>query len=487
MRLCFAALIKVLKICAKPKIYNKTLVEAVIKSLDVYYGGILGSDDGAVSRLMSCDNNLSPDNVVTPARTADLSRVSQGIRDYVLEILDENKIKIAMLALQDLAKQDNLDANTAIGRMKYSDLIRKTSFNPADFIGDIFIYTATSVENKDGKSGIGSVNKAYVMGFEAQSGAVTLDESVIVETEELECTLDADEFCAVFREVEHSEALQLKNASELKLYYLDISDSAFDYEAVGEYLLDCAGMYVYNRTQIKDFEDRHKVRSMGAKALRQMQQNGHPDEKGTGNELGEMLLFTFMEGALHAPKLLSKVEIVATSGTFNSKSDSVHLLKRRVNGVTTYQLVFGTSAINNDIKSGIDTAISSIVEIKSGKKQERRMVDSTLLNRTYDDETTAHLRQILIPTRERMQSPDMAFGVFVAYSIGVESEDNDEYREAVVAKMISDIQSLAPYIAGKIAEANLGMHSYYFYFLPLNNAEEDKKRIMSELLGGIPE
>ena len=30
MRLCFAALIKVLRICAKPKIYNKTLVEAVI-------------------------------------------------------------------------------------------------------------------------------------------------------------------------------------------------------------------------------------------------------------------------------------------------------------------------------------------------------------------------------------------------------------------------------------------------------------------------
>ena len=58
MRLCFAALIKVLKICAKPKIYNKTLVEAVIKSLDVYYGGILGSDDGAVSRLMSCDNTF---------------------------------------------------------------------------------------------------------------------------------------------------------------------------------------------------------------------------------------------------------------------------------------------------------------------------------------------------------------------------------------------------------------------------------------------
>lgn len=56
--------------------------------------------------------------------------------------------------------------------------------------------------------------------------------------------------------------------------------------ALNEYLFDSVGMYVYSRTQMKEFEDKKKVRSMGAKALRLMKANGKADENGTGNELG---------------------------------------------------------------------------------------------------------------------------------------------------------------------------------------------------------
>lgn len=484
MRMCFAALIKILRYCSKPKVYNKTLCGAIVKSIDEYYGGILESDDGAVSRLMSCDNNLSPENVVFPARTADMARVSSGIKKYVLPLLDENKIKLVIAAIQGVALSEEIDHETQIGRMKWSDLLTKTVFNPSDFIGDIFLYVATAVENKSGKEFIGQITNDYIRSFDQYTANITIDETVVVEMEELGCTLDNSDFCTIFREVEHPETLELSNKSKLNLYYLDISDSAFDYEAIGEYLLDCASMYVYNRTQIKDFEDRHKVRSMGVRALRMMQENGQPDERGTGNELGEMLLFTFMEGALHAPKLLSKVEIVTAGHQYNSKSDSVHLLKRKVNGAVNYQLVFGASCINGNIQSAIDIAFSVLSDIKNGKTNERHMVDSTLLNRTYDDETTARLRQILIPNRDRSMAPDMAFGVFVGYTLDVQCDDNDAFRAEAVAKMCDDIKCIAPYIVQKANDLNLGMHSFYFYFLPLNNAEEDKRHIMAALLGG---
>jgi hypothetical protein len=42
--------------------------------------------------------------------------------------------------------------------------------------------------------------------------------------------------------------------------------------------------------------------------------------------------------------------------------------------------------------------------------------------------------------------------------------------------MKTDIQTVIPYIRNKITELNLGMHSYYFYFLPFNDAENDNKR-----------
>ncbi len=484
MKLCFAALIKVLRYCSKPKVYNKTLCGAIVKSIDEYYGGILESDDGAVSRLMSCDNNLSPENVVIPARTADVAHVSNSITKYVLPLLDENKIKLAIAALQGITLSDEIDCEASIGRMKYSELLTKVVFNPADFIGDIFLYTASAAENKSGKGTIGQITNEYICSFEQNTANITINETVVVEMEELGCTLDDSDFCTIFREVEHPETLALSNKSKLNLYYLDISDSTFDYEAISEYLMDCASMYVYNRTQIKDFEDRNKVRSMGVKALRMMQENGQPDERGTGNELGEMLLFTFMEGALHAPKLLSKVEIVTAGRQYNSKSDSVHLLKRKVNGAINYQLVFGASCIKGDIQSCIDNAFSVLADIKNGRRNERHMVDSTLLNRTYDDETTARLRQILIPNRDRSMAPDMAFGVFVGYTLDIECDDNDAFREEAVTKMRDDIKRIAPYIVQRANELRLGMHSFYFYFLPLNNAEEDKRQIMSNLLGG---
>ena len=484
MTLCFAALIKVLKICAKPKVYNKILCGAVIKSLDEYYGGILESEDSTVSHLLSCDYNLSPADVIEPMQKANMLALSQGMEKYVIPLLDPDLIPLAILSLQDMALSTVSSDEAKIGRLSRAELVLKVSFNPADFFADIFYFVTTGIENKAGKGTIDKVNEDFVNSFENSKGNLTIEETVIVATQELERTLDDDDFEAVFREVKHGEALSLKNKSGISLYYLDISDSAFDYMALNEYLFDSVGMYVYSRTKLKEFEDKKKARSIGAKALRLMKENGRPDEKGTGNELGEMLLFTFMEGSLHAPKLLSKVEITTGASQFKSKSDCVHLLKRKVNGEISYQLVFGASSITGKIEDAIDCAFDALSAIKNGRTRERQMVDSTLFNHTYDPETTERLRQILVPSKERHADPDMAFGVFIGYSLDVTADDNDAFRAMAADKMLADIKAAIPYIEKKVSELNLGMHSYYFYFLPFNDAEKDKKQIMDELLLG---
>jgi hypothetical protein len=91
-----------------------------------------------------------------------------------------------------------------------------------------------------------------------------------------------------------------------------------------------------------------------------------------------------------------------------------------MNGEISYQLVFGTSCINGKITNAIDSAFEIIAAIKSGRVRERQMVDSTLFNHTYDDETTERLRQILVPKTRQTSCTDMAFGVFIGYSIDVE-------------------------------------------------------------------
>lgn len=486
MTLCFAALIKVLKICSKPKVYNKTLCGAVAKTIDEYYGNILETDDGTISHLLSCDYNLSPENIVEPAKTIAFSKISKEMTTYVLPLLDTDKLPLGILALRSMALSSVTESDAVIGQMKRSTLEAISVFDPADFLANIFLYTAVAVENKSGKDTINLVDQSFVERFEAQRASIRLEADAIIEPVELDRTLKDSDFDAVFRKVQCDDDLNLKNKSGLNLYYLDISDSSFDYIALNEYLFDSVGMYAYSRTQMKAFEDKKKVRNMGAKALRLMKANGKPDEKGTGNELGEMLLFAFLEDGLHAPKLLSKVEISTTAKQFGSKSDCVHLLKRKVNGEISYQLVFGASCINGNFASAIDSAFEVLAAIKNGKAKERQMVDSTLFNHTYDNDTTELLRQILIPSKTRQAAPDMAFGVFIGYSIDVEADDNDGFRVECMKKMEADIKTAIPYIEQKVSDLNLGMHSYYFYFLPFNNAEVDKKLIMDELLlGGV--
>lgn len=482
MTLCFAAFIRVLKICAMPKVYNKTLCEAVIKSLDEYYGATVGSDDSWVSHLINCDYNLSPEDITKPMRTTSISMLSTGMSKYVIPLLKPEMIPVAILALQNMALSTGSDKDM-IGSLSKVDLAGKSVFDPAYFFANIFFYTATAIDNKDGKNDIDAVTEEYVTSFDGSK--IKLETNEIVIAEELDITLDCDGFEAVFRKVDYDEALSLKNKNGISLYYLDISDSAFDYMALNEYLFDSVGVYVYSRTQIKNFEDRKKARSIGAKALRLMNTNRNQADKETGNDLAEMLLFTVMEGGLHAPKLLSKVEITTEAHKYKSKSDSVHLLKQKVNGETHYQLVFGASSISGNIIDAIDAAFEAVAEIKKGRTHERQMVESTLFNNTYDAETTERLKQIIIPSKHRNAAPDMAFGIFIGFTIDVTDDDNDRFRTLAIEKMKDYIRNAIPYIEQKATELKLTMHSYYFYFLPFNDAENDKKQIMDELLGGV--
>ena len=48
--------------------------------------------------------------------------------------------------------------------------------------------------------------------------------------------------------------------------------------------------------------------------------------------------------------------------------------------------------------------------------------------------------------------------------------------------MESDIKNHASYIADKIKTLGLDSHSFYFYIVPFNDAEADKKQIMENLM-----
>lgn len=484
MKLCFGTFIRVLKICAKPNVYDKTICTAVLRTIDSEYADFIQDDGPTISKLLSCKYNLTgipTDRVLQ----ADVATISNGMASGVIPLLNEDKISLSILALQEMLRDSVESDNVTIGRIQKKEIVNAKKVKPADFFANIFLFTIASINNKEGAAYVDDVTEDYISVFSSKRNEIQIDTEEIVENLKLECTLSNLNFDDVFKRVNDDSSLVLENQSGLNFYYLDISDSAFDYMSLNNFLFDSAGVYVYSRTQISDFKDKKREQTIVAKALRRMQENGAPDEKGTGNELGEMLIYSFLEGGLHAPKLLSKFEISTSSGHFNSHSDSVHLLKRRVNGKISYQLVFGASSICGKIEDSIDNAFDVLQAIKKGKFRERGMVNNALMNHTFDEDTVKVLQTILVPGGREEDQPDMAFGIFIGYTLGIVADNNDKFRTESVKKMKADIQEVIPYIRKKISGLKLGMHSYYFYFLPFNDAENDKKEIMNELvLGG---
>ena len=216
-----------------------------------------------------------------------------------------------------------------------------------------------------------------------------------------------------------------------------------------------------------------------------MKKNGVADQKGTGNELGEILLYAFLEEKLGAYKLFSKVELNSATTPFGKESDSIHLLSLGdVSGMTCYQTVFGTSNIKGKIRTAIDNAFETIVRIENETSEGIHIVSSSTLEESFEPDMLKEVIRAIVPKPGSSVVSDNAYGVFLGYSLGLDpsTRSNMEFLQALDKKMESDIKHHAGYIADKIKILGLDSHSFYFYIVPFNDAEVDKKQIMENLM-----
>ncbi len=68
-------------------------------------------------------------------------------------------------------------------------------------------------------------------------------------------------------------------------------------------------------------------------------------------------MYCLLESYLHAPKLLTKLELKTALNEYVNGADGVHLLKI---GDASHQMVFGESKLYGDLKSGIISAFKYI-------------------------------------------------------------------------------------------------------------------------------
>lgn len=305
-------------------------------------------------------------------------------------------------------------------------------------------------------------------------------------TASLSLTSKGTGFDSVFFEV-HSEDLELANPNCLRIFSLDIQNNSFSYTGLHQFLQKNIGRYVFSRAEIEKFHINDDDEAIGLKAQELLRTAKNPDDKGAGGELGEILLYLFLEQKLNAPKLLSKIELKTAENQYVYGSDGIHLLNSSdINGTPFCQLIFGESKIRGDLKIAIDDAFGSLSKVNLRPDNELRLIETNIFKEAFDESTAEYIKAQIIPSkRDLTKSLDRAFGVFLGYTIGLDSlqYSNSEYRKALQTKMENDIKNNVSYIVSKINKAGLKTYSFYFYVLPFDNALEDRASIIKRLKG----
>lgn len=239
---------------------------------------------------------------------------------------------------------------------------------------------------------------------------------------------------------------------------------------------------MFSRAKRNDYKINEDEYSVGLDALKALKkENGET----IGGIFKDLVNYVFLEIDLGAPKIYSRYELAHTGDWYVPKNSGVHLFSFSNEFGPINQLVFGCGDVLSDLNSAIDSALKDAMEIKDHIKDERRFVDATIFDRSFSPEEAQFLKDILIPRKGKPDNTSDAFGVFIGYKVEIPGQTPSQlFPEVLKKRMQEDIRYCTPYIKERIDNLGLSMHSFYFFFLPLNfKTANDPESIMTEVLG----
>jgi len=292
-------------------------------------------------------------------------------------------------------------------------------------------------------------------------------------------------FSSTFREIPQNGDLGLLNPNHVKLFCLDINSNLFSYASLHEYLQKNIGSYVFSRAMIDQFKVDDAIETVGLKAVERLRTANNPSDKGAGGELGEILLYLFLEQVLGAPKLLSKIELKSSENQYVYGCDGVHLFRGAQEGEVFHQLVLGESKIIGDLKKAVDKAFDSITKFNLDNSADLNLIETNIFKEAFDKKTTEYIKSLVIPSKRDLCEPvNKAFGIFLGYTPKIDRNvSNHHFIKNAQQQIELDIEKAIPYIVKLIKKNALEHNSFYFYVLPFNNAKNDRATIINKLKG----
>lgn len=300
----------------------------------------------------------------------------------------------------------------------------------------------------------------------------------------MEISLKESDFLGSF-DLIWSKDLDKYKKNKLNLFVLKINSNEFDYDLLLDMLLDPVIDYSISRQVKEKYKNRPATLSKKAreKFVEYTRNNG---------ELGELLLFCFLETHLGAPKILTKLELKTSTSHYVNGADGVHFL-RLPDG--NYQLIFGESKTYQKIDAAIREAFISIYNFKNGIndkgnskngiRYEKSLISDNLFKESFSEEERDFLESLIYPTPNSNFDVDDAFGIFIGFQIDVSEEEKGmptaEFRKLIKSRVDVEVSKYLGNIQQRIIDNKLQGHNFYIYVLPFTDINLKRQRIMEAI------
>lgn len=301
-------------------------------------------------------------------------------------------------------------------------------------------------------------------------------------------TCNDEEFSKVFKELKHDEKLELPNNNLLKMYYTKIMNNKFEYSNLQELLLSNITNYVFSRRVNKEAYDTKKIPNLTRKAMMEFRKLNNKKDCGNGGELGELLLYIFLESNLKAYKLLSKMELKTNSEDYIKGADGIYLYEYEDKKKEKhFEYIIGEAKIEATSAKSISDAFESILTHLQKENFERELVDREIFKETFSEEQAEKIKRLLVPSAED-DDIDMqkAFGIFIGYGLNkdlrLDEVDNRKGQKIIEERIQKDIKNICKNIKNKIKEhKDLKNYSFYVYVMPFKDAKKDRVEILKNI------
>lgn len=291
----------------------------------------------------------------------------------------------------------------------------------------------------------------------------------------------------IFKNIKDIDISKNPDDGKLNVFMCPINSRKFDYSQISLVLVDSVIDYAVSKKNIEKYKDKPG-------RLSQIAREKYKTYVNNKGELGELLLYCFLEGHLDAPKILTKMELKTSSSLYFNGSDGVHLLN---NGDGKYKLIFGESKLYKKLSEALNDAFKSISsfiseinskgENKTGINYEKDLISSNIENCELSKEDEDILELIIYPTRnEKNLHIDDAFSIFIGYEIDISEETknctNDNFVDEIKNKILLELDKYEERIYKKINDNKLLGHSFYVYIIPFTDIDNTRKTILEDIL-----